>query len=168
MSSQDKRSHNRLLSGEIEQAGVKLSCACNTGVKMIQNLLIQLRKSAFLMQRTLRASPRLGCTITKRFEKQSGFETLLIQTATPTARVCACVTCWLGCTPWVGVSMLHALSLSSLVPLQLYFRRHQRRKSHEAPFHRYEADAQLYVLHHVRTSCVRARLILLYSYSSSS
>ena len=49
MSSQDKRSHNRLLSGEIEQAGVKLSCACNTGVKMIQNLLIQLRKSAFLM-----------------------------------------------------------------------------------------------------------------------
>ena len=47
--SQDKRSHNRLLSGEIEQAGVKLSCACNTGVKMTQNLLTQLRKSVFLV-----------------------------------------------------------------------------------------------------------------------
>ena len=78
MSSQDKRSHNRLLSGEIEQAGVKLRCACNTGGKMIQNLLIQMRKSVFLVLRTLRASPRLGCSITKGFEKYSGFETLLI------------------------------------------------------------------------------------------
>ena len=49
MSSQDKRSHNRLLSGEIEQGGMKLSRACNTGVKMLQNLLIQLRKSVFLV-----------------------------------------------------------------------------------------------------------------------